>query len=411
MAEADKPQARKVVRSAIDALEQGRAELMHRWLHEHLFGQVLDFWIGRAIDPAGGITSCITDEGKILSRDKWLWSQWRAVWVFSRLYNRIDQQQRWLSLAGSIAEFCIRHGWDEESQAWRLAVRHDGAPLRGAESIYTDAFAVSGLAEYYRATGSEAVRQLACRSADLAIARLGTPRDRIPHFPYPIPSGASPHGLPMIWSHALSELASVVDSEAYRCAAEKLSDEIFRDFYRAKRGLIVEFVGLDGKEYPAPQGTAVVPGHVIEGMWFELHRLRDHDRNRSRQELALRLILQHLEAGWDTQWGGLLLAIDAEGRPEVGWNFPEAKLWWPHTEALYATLLGWRMTGDSRFLEWYRRLWDICLEHYVNYEHGEWHQRFDRKFETKLGTVALPVKDPFHLCRSLILQLELLQPE
>ncbi len=353
--------------------------------------------------------SCIADDGRILSRDKWLWSQWRTVWVLSRLYNRIDRRPQWLSLAGSIVEFCTQHGWDENSQAWRLAVRYDGAPLRGAESIYTDAFAVSGLVEYYRAIGSPEILKMARRSADLAVTRLATPRDRIPHFPYPIPAGASPHGLPMIWSHALSELAGVVDSPSYRDAAERLSDEIFCKFYRPKSGLIVEFIGLDGADYPAPQGTAVVPGHVIEGMWFELHRQKLHGLNQPREKMALELILRHLEAGWDKEWGGLFLAIDSEKSREVGWSFPEAKLWWPHTEALYAALLGWRMTGQRSFLEWYRRLWGICMEHYVNFSHGEWHQRFDRRFQEKLGTVALPVKDPFHLCRSIILQLELIQ--
>ena len=28
---------------------------------------------------------------------------------------------------------------------------------------------------------------------------------------------------------------------------------------------------IDGTDFPAPQGTAVVPGHVIEDMWFQVH--------------------------------------------------------------------------------------------------------------------------------------------
>ena len=38
--------------------------------------------------------------------------------------------------------------------------------------------------------------------------------------------------------------------------------EIFRDHYRASRDTFLEFVRLDGTDFPAPQGTAVVRAPV-----------------------------------------------------------------------------------------------------------------------------------------------------
>ena len=396
--------------AALQRLRQGERAPMAQWLRQHLFGHVLPFWDRHGFDARGGLNTCVSDSGQILSTDKWLWSQWRAVWVFSRLYNRIDRNPRWLRHAQAIAEFCRRTGWDERAQGWALTVAQDGTVLRGCESIYTDGFAVYGLTELYRATGDTEIRRLACQTADAALRKLSGPRDALPHFPYPIPSGTKPHGVPMMWSLALAELGQALKEERYLAAAAALSAEIFRDFYRRDRDLCFEFVQADGRPHPGPQGTAVVPGHVVEDMWFQIHVAAQTGRASLGCDEMLRIALHHLEIGWDAaHGGGLLLAIDADGQTPVGWNFADTKLWWPQTEALYATLLGAVQTGRPVFLDWYEQFWRLCLDYYVDWENGEWRQKLDRSLAPLTGVIALPVKDPFHLPRSLMLQIELLE--
>ena len=396
--------------SALAQLRSGARAPMAQWLRTHLFGHVMPFWERHGFDKSGGLNTCVDDAGRILSTDKWLWSQWRAVWVFSRIYNHIDRDPRWLNHARNIAEFCIRTGWDERAEGWALTVSQAGTILRGHESIYTDGFAVYGLVELFRATGEARFRQLACKTADAALRKLSGPRDAVPHFPYPIPPGAKPHGIPMMWSLTLAELGQALQDGRYLAAAASLSEEIFRDFYQRDRDLCFEFVQADGTPLPGPQGTAVVPGHVVEDMWFQIRVAELTGRTSPGREEMLRLVLRHLDVGWDAaHGGGLLLAIDAGGRSPVGWNFADTKLWWPQTEALYATLLGAVQTGRPVFLDWYERLWRLCLDHYVDWENGEWRQKLDRSLQPLKQIIALPVKDPFHLPRSLILQIELLE--
>lgn len=79
------------------------------------------------------------------------------------------------------------------------------------------------------------------------------------------------------------------------------------------------------------------------------------------------------------------------------------------TEALYATLLGWEQRRQPEFFCWYEKLWQLCLDHYADWENGEWRQKLDRSLSPVNDVIALPVKDPFHLPRSLILQIELLE--
>src|SRR5690606_18923775 len=108
---------------------QGESGPLGEWLKAHLFGHVLPFWERHAIDDKGGLFTCISDSGEVLGTEKWLWSQWRAVWVFSRIYNTLDPDPKWLGLARSTADFCIKSGWDSRKEEWALLVSRDGAVL------------------------------------------------------------------------------------------------------------------------------------------------------------------------------------------------------------------------------------------------------------------------------------------
>lgn len=401
---------RQACLQALAGLRRGEAAPMAAWLRAHLARQVLPFWTRHAFDARGGLSTCLADDGRVVSPDKWVWSQWRAVWVFSRLHRHVDPDPAWLERARGIIEFCRRDGWDARARGWALVLDAAGRPVRGAESIYTDAFAVYGLREYHAATGDAAALDLARQTAEAALDKLAGPVGEIPHFPYPIPAGAKPHGLPMMWSLVLAELGATTRDERHLRAAARFAGEVFRDFHRPDRDVVLEFVRGDGTELATAEGRAVVPGHAIEDMWFQVHVADLLGTGSGRVAEALRLVLRHLALGWDhAHGGGLLLAVDAEGREPVGWKFADTKLWWPQTEALYATLLGWSRTREPVFLEWYARLWDVCLAHYVDWRQGEWRQKLDRHFRPMAATIALPVKDPFHLPRSLILQIELLE--
>lgn len=405
----DQAEATRTLKTALAAGRAGDAAALAGWIRGHLFQHVLPFWEQHAFDPAGGLLTCIADDGTVQSTDKWLWSQWRAVWIYARVHYSLDRDPQWLAHARDLAEFCLRHGWIEAEQGWALLLAQDGSVLKGNESIYTDGFAVYALAELFRATGETRYRDWAVKTVEAALVKLAQPHDRLPHFPYPIPEGAKAHGVPMFWSFKLAELGEILGDEGYLGLARTFSGEVFRDFYRADSDRIVEFVRADGSEFTPPQGTVTVPGHAIEDMWFQWHVFAATGGKDAPRALALRLIRRHLELGWDGEYGGLFLAVDRDGRDEVGWKFADTKLWWPHTETLYALLLAWHETGDAWFFDWYERIWALCLERYVDWTHGEWRQKLNRDLTPMTGVVALPVKDPFHLPRALILQIELLE--
>ena len=370
----------------VDLLAIHRAELLER---------TVPFWMDHAIDREhGGILSCISDQGRVLSTDKYMWSQLRAIWTFSALYNRIEARAEWLDAARNIFTFASRHGRDQAGR-WVFAVDQNGSMLQGATSIYADGFAIYGLTEYARATGEQAAIDLALETYRNVQARLARPGS-YETAPYPIPAGVKAHGVSMIFSLVFHELGLLLKDEDILDAGLHHAGEVMDAFLRPDDGLIYEYVHLDG----SPLGRAIVPGHAIESMWFMIHIFR-HWGDDARVRQAVEVIKRHVEYGWDAEYGGILLSRDAAGG-EPWWPFADAKLWWPHTEALYALLLAYEVSDEPWTLEWCAKVHDYAFAHYPVPGYGEWTQKLDRRGRPFTETVALPVKDPFHLPRALI---------
>ncbi len=370
-----------------------------------LLDDVMPFWLKHGFKPDGGFYTCMDDDGRLISTERWSWSQWRAVWVFSALHRRIGPDPRWLESAGKIYEFLTRVGRTADGH-WPLLCSADGKILRGYDSLYVDGFALYGLVEYWRATGKAQALELALetyRAVEVALAQAAPP----PMYPYPIPPGLRPHGVRMLFSLAYHDLAQASGDAGVARAARRMQKEIFSEFLRPEDGLVHEWLTIGGPPPDSPEGRAVVPGHAIESMWFQIEAARQGN-DRSVIDRACSLILTHLERGWDPEFGGLLLAIDCKGLEPVGWAHAETKLWWPHTEGLVATLLAFEQTRDKRFLDWHEKVRDYAYRTYPNARDGEWFQKMDRRGRRITETLVLPVKDPFHLPRALIMCLECL---
>jgi len=82
-----------------------------------------------------------------------------------------------------------------------------------------------------------------------------------------------------------------------------------------------------------------------------------------------------LEVGWDQEFGGISYIVDIRGLPMMDTTVTaENKLWWPLSEALYATILAFETTGENQYLEWCQKIWDYIDEHLVDKKYGgDWY--------------------------------------
>lgn len=373
-----------------------RAELLDR---------VIPFWLKYGIDwQNGGICTCITDDGRIVSDNKYMWSQLRAIWTFSALYNKIERRQEWLDIARHIYNFVKRCGRDENGN-WVFLVDKHGNHLQGATSIYADGFAIYGLTEFARASGDSEALHIARETYENVQRRLAQPGS-YGTAPLPIPAGAKAHGISMIFSLVFTELGDALnDATIYRAGLIHVN-QVMNVFLRPERQRLYEFVRLDDTLLDEPPGRVVNPGHAIESMWFMIHIFQPlGDTARVRQ--AIDAIRWHIELGWDDEYGGIFLARDAEGSFWADkW---EMKIWWPHTEALYALLLAYSISREQWCLDWFQRVHEYAFAHFPVPQYGEWTQNLDRRGNKVNATVALPVKDPFHLARALIYCVKVLE--
>jgi N-acylglucosamine 2-epimerase len=91
-----------------------------------------------------------------------------------------------------------------------------------------------------------------------------------------------------------------------------------------------------------------------------------------------------------------------DGKPvQEYWH--DMKFWWPHNEAILATLLAHLLTGESRYEAMHRQVHDWAYSHFPDAEHGEWYGYLHRD-----GRVSVPLKGnlwkgPFHLPRMQLL--------
>jgi N-acylglucosamine 2-epimerase len=140
-------------------------------------------------------------------------------------------------------------------------------------------------------------------------------------------------------------------------------------------------------------------------------------------EPAARAIAWAFEAGWDREFGGIFRYIDREGGKPRGVPSEEryeqlvvdtwdTKIWWPHAEALFATLLAHRITGDAKFEPMHSTLREYVFHTFPNPDRtiGEWIQIRDRQGAPLDKCVALPVKDPYHILQDVLLMIALLHP-
>jgi N-acylglucosamine 2-epimerase len=373
---------------------------------DHLYRQVMPFWLRHGIDHQfGGVFNYLRDDGSLLSADKAIWSQARALWTFSALWNA-ERSGPWLEIAHRIAGFLLRHARDDNG-AWVFRVSREGRVLDPPQSIYVDAFAIYGLTEYARATGDQQALDAALDGFHRTSPLLHD-HSALPTRPHPIPSGLQSHGPSMIFALVYHELGLVSRRPDILGRALELAGVVMTRHLDSGRRVLFEFVPPGGGFDDSAAGLTVIPGHAVESMWF-MERIYRHHGDSARAALALEAIRWHLELGWDNEYGGLFLARRVDGGPPV-WHSPDAKVWWTVAEALYALLRAYAVLRGNWCLEWHQRVHEYAFRAHPNREHGDWFQNLDRQGRPVPAVVAsLPVKDPFHLPRALLYSIETLR--
>src|SRR5580698_5285560 len=207
---------------------------LRRTYLELLLDGIVPFWARHGVDEKfGGVLSCMEENGKPVSGDKYIWSQARWVWTCSALYHRIEKRPEFLKWARGTIDFLLRHGRDEHGR-WVYHTTREGQPVEGAISIYSDCFAVYGLSEYCRAVPDANLLALARKTFSSIQERIESP-DFTETAPYKLPPNRRNHGVPMILTEVTGELAGTTSDAAIAQAANDYAGRVMNHFVRAAR--------------------------------------------------------------------------------------------------------------------------------------------------------------------------------
>lgn len=367
-----------------------------------LLDDVTPFWLKHGMDREhGGIMTAVDRDGSVVDTDKSVWFQGRTAWMFATLHNTVERRGDWLGAARSCVEFLRAHCFSPGGKMY-FTVTREGRPLRMRRYVFSESFAAIAFAAFAQATGDQQAAEEAQRCFATYLHHNFTPGVMPPKFEATRPmKGIGPHMIGIATAQELRANLGDVCVSGRSCTEwiDFSIAEIERDFLKPEHQALMENVAPDGSVIDHFDGRTLNPGHALECVWFLMHegRLRGDKRLIG---VGAQILDWMWARGWDNEFGGLLYFTDLKGLP-VQEYWQDMKFWWPHNEAIIATLLAWKLTGEARYAAMHRQVHDWSFNHFPDPEFGEWfgYLRRDGKVASRAkGTLW---KGPFHLPRML----------
>lgn len=371
---------------------------------DNLRNSVIPFWLKHSPDyDCGGTYSCLDRNGDVYDSKKYVWLQGRSVWMFSRLYNEYEKNDKYLEIAQLGIKFIDDYAVNDKGMYY-FSLTNEGKPCFFQRKVYSAVFCMLAYLEYSKAVNSSEYFE----KAEKLFWQI---KDWI-HDPSvlgrPILSGqpqVSSLADVMVLASMAIELASVDRKQQY---LDVMEDALKKVNYHHLQddNLLIENASLANEDiYEWPEGRLFNPGHSIETAWFILHLL-EFLPDSTMTKKALAIIEGSLNYGWDGEFGGLYYFMDIKGYPTLQLE-SSMKLWWPHTEALYACALAYKKTGQKKWLGWLEKIHDYTFKHFVDDEYGGWYGYCDRRGNLTHSCKGGNYKGFFHVPRFLLMSIQL----
>ena len=378
-----------------------------------LLDDCLPFWFPRCVDSRfGGYLHCVDRDGSVVDTDKSIWAQGRMAWMLLTLAQSPQlagdaRQTQWLQWAESGLQFLRQHGFSKEPHEpprtsaggqMYFHVTREGHPIRRRRYVYSEAFAAIAFGRHAAATGSTESAALARELFDDFVDVNFTPGRMLPKHSSERPLlGLAPRMITIVTAQELQDTPAKTPTQLQwidRCIRE-----IDTLFFKRDQACVMESVQPDGSIADHFDGRLLNPGHAIEGAWFILEEARRRN-NSALVDLGCGMLDAMWQRGWDTEFGGLFYFRDVYNRPvQEYWH--DMKFWWPHNEALIATLLAWKLTRRPQYLEWHCDVFNWSFRHFHDPQYGEWYGYLHRDGKLSVSLKGNLWKSFFHYPRAL----------
>jgi N-acyl-D-glucosamine 2-epimerase len=385
---------------------------------QQVLGDEFKSWYPLSLDTLyGGFYSDLNDKWELYGpQNKFIVTQARHVWSTANACMFYQKDNTLRNVAGHGVRFLKDIMWDREFGGFYDLVTRQGEPIKEDGSIikraYGNAFAIYGLAAYYRASGDTAALKLAQEtfwwlekhSYDPQYGgyfqfmtrdgipfpegyRYLSPRDEI-HFQDgyrivpPKDQNSSIHLL-----ECFTELYKIWPDSTLK---ERLSSmlRLVRDVITTDKGYLTLFLNRDLTPVTYRDSIAAVRkknyefdhvsfGHDVETAYLmlEASEALGLKNDTTTLRVAKKMVDHALRNGWDKEHGGFY---------DGGYYFPgeknavivrNTKEWWTQIEALNSFLMMSDLFphDEQRYYEKFCIQWNYCKKYLIDQEHGGWY--------------------------------------
>ncbi|MBQ6400302.1 MAG: AGE family epimerase/isomerase [Clostridia bacterium] len=377
-------------------------------IRAHLERKILPFWEKLTDGEHGGFYGYM-DEDLTLRReaDKGCILNSRILWTFSTAARVLEQPA--LKRYADQAYAFLRSFLDPVSGGVFWSVTFDGKPADTTKHTYCQAFAIYGLAAYYRLTGREEALKTAmalfrvieekCRDAKGYLEALKadfTPESNEKLSENGVMASRTMNTLLHV-IEAYAELERARPDESVRSAGLRGLEQALRQVYNPEKARMEVFFDDDFRPLLDMQSY----GHDIEGSWL----LWDAALTLAGKEDAEKwrpMCLSLLRSATERAFGDHGLHYEI-----VNGELNTIRAWWPQAEAMLGFAFGWECTGETAWLSRLRTQWDYVRRVIVDpREGGEWFNEI-REDGTSVGKPMVEEwKCPYHNGRMCLRLLE-----
>lgn len=377
-------------------------EYLTYWSNEYkrqLMSDILPFWMKYGLDKEnGGVFTCLDRNGIVIDRTKSVWFQGRFAYILAYAYNHFDKNTDWLDASRSCIEFIEKHCFDNDGRMF-FEVTAEGVPVRKRRYAFSETFAAIAMAQYSIASGDGKYAEKALSLFEMICHYYKNPDPSEAKFREGLK--AKGHSLCMILIDTASCIREAIDHPLLTQRINESIEELQKDFIHPEFSCILETVGHNGEFIDSIAGRTINPGHSIETAWFIMKESMYRGNDKELSSLGLKILDWSWEWGWDKANGGISYFKDCKDLPPQDY-WHDMKFWWPQCEAIIATLMAYKITGDIKYLQMHKQINDYAFSHFPDPDFGEWVGYLHNDGTVSQYAKGNIFKGPFHIPRMLM---------
>jgi len=349
-------------------------------LYAELTKNILPFWENRMRDnERGGYYGKMTGENQLIAdAPKGGILHARILWTFSSAALHV-QSDAYLVEARRVGEYLLNHFFDEKYGGTYWMLHADGTPADEKKQIYSQAFFIYALTEYFRASGDEE-----------ALAKAKELFRLIELHSFDTVKNGYLEAYSREWVLLNDLRLSEKDANEKKTMNTHLHIlEAYTNLYRVWKDSVLErqlknlieifldhiidtenaHLNLFFDEDWQCKSTLHSFGHDIEASWLleEAALVLGDEVTLRRVQAATLRIANAASEGLNKQ-GGLINERNwASGHRDQRCD------WWPQAEAVVGFFNAWQLSGDDEWLAKALSSWQFIKQYLIDTEQGEWH--------------------------------------